>query len=137
MSKFQGIKRIIKEDFSSKDQTLIEKLAYPINQLLEFVARAMNKGISLDDNINCQIKDLDITVDSTGTPKQTVNFKSELKSQAKGLSVLRAQNLDNPNTYVSGAPFISYEEASGQIAIKNVAGLQADNKYRLKVIAYA
>lgn len=135
MARFEGVKRIVKEEFESKYHSLVDKLAPPINTMMEFVARAMNKGITFDENINCQVKDIDITVDSNGSPTVPTAFKSSLKSPSKGIIVVKATNLTNPATYPTGQPFISFSENNNQITIMNVVGIQAANNYRLKIIS--
>lgn len=95
MAKFEGFKRIIKEDFAPKDQPMIEKLAFPINSAMEFLARAVNKDITFSDNINCQIKEIDVTVTNAGVPKQPTSFKSDLKTISRGFVIVDVVPLES------------------------------------------
>jgi len=135
MAKFSFLKRIIKEDFPEQYRDLIDKLAYPFNQLAEFISLAFNNNITFQDNIYCQVKDVDVELNSSGIPKSPTKFISTLRSKSNGLFVIRADNLTNPNTYPTNAPFISFTENSNIITVNKVTGLQANNKYRLKVIS--
>ena len=45
MGKVPDLKRIAKEDFPSEYQTLIEKLAFPLNSHMEQVRNLFSKGI--------------------------------------------------------------------------------------------
>jgi acetaldehyde dehydrogenase (acetylating) len=135
--KFTSIRRIIKEDFPSKDRELVGKMAQPINNMFQFQATVFNNGITFSDNINCQIKDIDITVDATGKPTSAVVFKSTLKTSSQGILVIKATNLTNSDIYPTGAPFVSSSENNSQITINNVTGLQAGQKYTLRIISIA
>lgn len=137
MAKIQGFRRIIKEDFDSKEQGLIDKLAFPINIMFESLVSALNKRLTFQDNINSQIVDVFVTVDVTGTPSKTTAFKSDVTGQVQGLWVVRADNLDNPGTYPTSAPFISYSSNGTQVIVNNITGLQAGERYKLRILAFA
>jgi hypothetical protein len=48
----------------------------------------------------------------------------------------RAQNIDKPGTYVSAAPFVSFEQVADNITIKNITGLTANTSYTLRLVAF-
>ena len=134
---FSTFRRLLKEDFDPENQALIDKLAFVINPLIETMTRAFTRNLSFDDNINCQVKSLEITVDSSGVPTQTTSFRSSLTSKSQGIFCVRAQNLTNSSTYPSGGVLISFTENQKIITIQHVTGLQANNKYQLKIISIA
>lgn len=136
MSKLQSFKRIIIEDFEEKDRTLVGKLASSINSFAEDVLNALTNNISIDDNMNFVKKDLTLTVDSNGRPTTKTTLKTGLKSVCVGTQVIRATNLTNTTTYATSQPLISFTDNSGVITIQQVSGLQANNKYQLKLILY-
>jgi len=131
-----NFKRIIVEDLPKESQELGSKLAYVLNPTLEQLEQAFSKNIGID-NLNQQIKVIEVTVSSVGRPTNTTQFKSELKSQAKGLVCIRAENLTNGNLYPTATPFISFSENEGLITLNNITGLQASNKYNLTILAIA
>lgn len=131
-----NFKRIIVEDLPKESQELGNKLAYILNPTLEQLEQAFNKNIGID-NLNQQVKSIDVTVGGTGAPTNTTQFKSELKSQAKGIICIRAQNRTNGNLVPTSTPFISFSENEGLITITNISGLQASNKYDLTLLAIA
>lgn len=135
MAKLTFLKRLIKEDFKQADQELIGKIAFILNPALESITNVLTRNLTFEDNFAGQIKEVDLTVDASGKPINTTSFKSDLNGSCKNLIVTRAQNLTNTAVYPSSAPFISFSESNGQIFINNCTGLQANNKYRLRILA--
>ena len=131
--KVQGFKRIVREDFPEEQQDLADKLGFSINAFADDIINLVNNNITIDDNLNWQVKEVDIVVDASGIPVNSVQFKSTLKGRCKGCQVTRADNLTNTNTYPTSAPFVSFTDNNGVIIINHVSGLQANQKYRLRL----
>lgn len=136
MSKLQGYKRIIQEDFDEKERPLVGKLGYSLNPTLEDILNVLNKNISIDDNLNITKKDLTITVDGNGVPITTSNLKTDLASNCVGIQVIRASNLTNTALSPTSTPFITFTETNGVLNIRKITNLQANHKYQLKLILY-
>ena len=134
MSKLQGFKRILAEDFDEKERPLVSKLAYSINPAFEDIQFAMNKGLSIEDNLNFNKKDITVIVDASGIPNTDVVVKSGLASSCSGIIVIKATNLTAPATSPTNTPFITFSDNSGQISINKITGLQASNQYRLRLL---
>lgn len=136
--KIPSQKKIVKSEFDEESQELVEQLGIIIDYNFERVFNALNKNLSLGDNLSSFVKDLDITVDSNGLPITPVKVKSDLiPARPAGTLILSARNLTNTTTYPSGAPFISFSEFNGLVSIEHVTGLQANNKYKLTVVFFA
>jgi hypothetical protein len=135
MAKLGFLKRLIVEDFNKDDQRVAGKIAYVFNPSMEQLVQALTNGITFEDNIASQVKEITITVDAAGKPISNTSFKSTLKGQCKNIIVTRANNLTNSAVYVTSCPFISWTEDQGQIMIDHVAGLVAGNKFQLRLIA--
>ena len=67
--KLKSFRRIITQDFDKEYQKLIEQISSPINNAFNELYFTLNGRVSLQDNVYCTVKDLDITVDSNGNPK--------------------------------------------------------------------
>lgn len=134
MAKIQSFKRIIKENFDSDYQDLIDAIGGSINVFAEDVINAFNKNITVDDNLKMEYKDVDVTVNASGLPNITTQYKTVLLGRIKGVSVERAENLTNSTTYPTSAPFITFTQNDQVITIKHITGLVANNKYRLTVL---
>jgi hypothetical protein len=132
--KVTEFKRLVTEDFDAKDRGVVEKLARVLNPVIEQMASALNKNLTFADNIAAPIKDFDVMVNSSGVPKVSTAFKTGLSANIKGLFVIKAENLTNPAVSPTSQPFVTYTESDGLVYVSKITGLQADNKYRLRVI---
>jgi hypothetical protein len=135
MAKIPEIKRIKVEDFKEEDRDTVAKLANVLNTALEQIQSALTNNLTFSENFRGQMKDIEVTVDSSGVPTVDTSFKSSLSSSCKGLWVIKAENLTSSGTYPTAAPYVSFTESSGQIYVEKITGLQSANKYRLRIIA--
>lgn len=135
MAKLPSWKRIIEQDYPQKYQDLIQQLAVPLNYGIEVLYSLLNGKLTFKDNIASTIKELDVQVDSSGKPLTTTTIKKTSSDRIEGIIVVRAQNLTNSTIYPSSGVFISYTETTDSIIINNITGLQANNFYRINVIA--
>lgn len=135
MAKIKTLPRLIAEDFDQQNQELISKIAFVTNPAFEQIVQAFNKNLTVEDNLNMQVKDLEITVDSGGVPITTTSFKSSLRGNAKGLIVIRVDSLEKTQVYPTSSPFITFSESAGQITINHVTGLVPNSKYQIRVFS--
>lgn len=130
--KFNGFKKLVKEDFDSKDQALIEKLAFVFNPLIEQLVQAFNKNVDFD-NLNQEIIYLNTKVNATGVPILGTDVKTTLKTRLKGIQCISALNLTD-TLPPAGAPFVTYTVSSNLIKITNITGLLPNKDYQLTLI---
>lgn len=135
--KFESPKRLIREDVSEEDRALAEKVGGIINSSFEQIAKLFDNNLSIEDNFNQSKKDIIITVNTSGTPITAVQFKTDISGNCAGIQVIKAENQTNVRTYPTGCPFISFSESNGVITVNNITNLQANNKYKLKLIIYS
>lgn len=95
MAKIQSFKRIIEEDFPKEYKGLISKLAYSLNTFADDVSNALNRNLSISDNLNLNIKDVNVTVNNAGAPTTTLIIKTGLPGNCSGVAVVKASNQDN------------------------------------------
>lgn len=136
MAKPQSFKRIIVEDFDSKDRPLVSKLAYAINGFAEDMLNTLTRQITIDDNLNWKKKDVTIAVDVAGTPTTTTQISTDLDHACQGVLVIKCTDLVTAGRPPGSTPFISFTEKSGIISITNVTGLVGNNQYSLRVILF-
>ncbi len=136
MARLPSFRRVFLSDYSEEEQPLVSKLSQTINQGLETLFDALNKKISLGDNILCTVKDVVIQVDSSGTPQNATSFQLDITGTIVGCVVLKAENLTNTAVYPTSSPFISYTQTQNGIRIDHVTGLQSNNQYRLRIVAF-
>jgi hypothetical protein len=133
--KLPNFRRIIASDYDQKYKDLVETLAVSINQGMDSVYDALNKKITLKNNVLCTTKDVVLQVDQTGKPIQAAGIKLDFTNKASVLFVGKAENLTNLNVYPTGV-FVSWTQASDFIQINNVSGLQVGASYRLRIVVF-
>jgi len=136
MSKLASYKRIITSDFEEDNKALIEQLAFPINDGFNALYFAVDGKLSLKDNIACTVRDLDIVVTTTGNPTSATSFTLNKQGLMIGCQVISALNQVNSLVYPIGQPFISFTQNNTVITINNITGLQANQRYKIRVVAY-
>jgi len=133
--KLPSFRRIIKNDYEDKYQSLVETLSVSINYGIDSLYDALNKKISLKYNILGTVKDVTVQVDSTGKPIQTTGFKLDFTNKVAGVFVGKAENLTNPNDFPASV-FIHWTQNGDSVQINNIAGLSTSNSYKLRIIAF-
>lgn len=135
--KVQPYKRIVTEDYDSKDQDMIGKLAYSINQPMQDIITALTNNLSIEDNFNQIKKDITTQVDASGIPTTTLQFKTGLSGSCAGITVIKVTNTTNPRTYPTSQPFLSFTENSGVVTVNNITGLPSGNSFQIRLILYS
>lgn len=136
MPKLASYRRIITNDFDKEQKKLIEQLSSPINDSFNELYFAVNGRISLRDNVYCSVKDVDIIVDINGSPTTTTSFSLDKQGSVLGCTVLSALNQTNTAIYPTGQPFISFLQNGTSIIVNNITGLQAGNRYTVRIVAF-
>jgi hypothetical protein len=137
MAKLKSFRRIITTDYDQKYSDLVEKMGSVINDSVTDILFTLNGRLDIRSNFYCTYKEIEVTVDATGTPtSRTVFTLTNPGVQVIGLSLLYAANQDNPSVYPTTAPFISWVQVDNGILINNITGLQANNRYKLRIIAW-
>lgn len=137
MSKIQSFKRIIIEDFDEKDRKLVSKLAYSMNIFAQDLENALNKGLTIADNLSLVQKDVNVTVDVSGTPKSNIQIKTDLASTCKGVLVIKVTDLVTTGRPPAASPFVTFtENGTGLINITNITGLIGENSYSLRIVLF-
>lgn len=137
MPTLKSYKRIITQDYDKEDEKLIEQLGGTVNDAFNDVYFVLNGKVDLKTNIACTVKDIEITVNSTGAPvNRTVFTVKNPATPVIGISVIFAQNLTNSAVYPTSQPFISFTPIESGILINNITGLQANQRYLIRLIAW-
>lgn len=135
MARIPPIKRLSTEDFREQ-QGWIGKLLSPVNQFMETVTGALSKGLTFGDNLNAQVKDLDVSIPSAGSAFP-IYYTSSLAGRPVALWVGNAvERAANPSP-ITSAVYVDWEFINGQIKINNISGLSASKKYRITLISIA
>lgn len=133
--KLNDIKRLSTDDFPRDQAALVSKLAFALNPFLEQISTMFNKNIDFD-NLNQEVINVTVELDSSGVPKTLTDIKSNLKTKVRGLVCIRAVNLENDGTFPTNAPFVSYTVLGNLTRIQHVTGIPANKRYTLTLISY-
>lgn len=129
--KIDGGKRLVGQDFESKDRALIDKLGTVLNPFTEQVTQGFRKNLTVADNLNDEYKTFVLSVDINGIPTTVASFQTIVTGKVSGIPVVRAINNTNVNVYPTGAPFISFSQNSNILQIQHITGLTAGDKWSL------
>lgn len=136
MPKLKSYKRIITQDYKPEDQDMIEQLGGSVNDSFNDIYFALNNRISLVDNIFCTVRLVDVTVNSAGIPVNRTTFALNTTFPVIGCQVISAMNQTNSAAYPTGAPFISFTQIDQALLINHITGLQPNQRYTLRIVAY-
>ena len=130
-----SFKRLFKNDFKEEYQALVEQLAVSINDGFDTLYNALNRGLTIRDNMTATVKDVDVVVDSNGLPSSKTSVPLDFTTKVDGVIVIMASNLTNPNSYPD-AVFISFTQQDKTIVLNKITGLTAGSKYRIRLVAF-
>ena len=132
--KLSSVKRVVQEDFKESDRPIAAAVGNCFNNFADEVVNAMNKKLSVDDNLAMEYKEIIVTIGANGSIGIT-QFQSNLSNKVRGVTVERAENLTNSSVYPNGAPFVTFVQNNSLIVIKHITGLVPNNKYRLTLLS--
>ena len=115
--------RLLKpEDFDTKDQALVTKLAFPLNIFMQQVISAFTNSIDFN-NLNMQVNTFTVTVNATGQPNVPLRFQNNLSTKLYGMICINATNTSGDSTFPVAQPFISWTQTANTITVNNITGL--------------
>lgn len=132
--RFPSFKRLTKSDYDEKYSDLVESLGFSINNGIEPILEGLNKKLSIKDNFLGTTKDVDLVVDSSGNVISGGILVNDFRGSTIGVTIIKADNLTNSSIYPTAAPWASWNSTTTGIQIYNVSGLQAQNRYRLRIL---
>lgn len=133
--KLPTIKRILREDVKEAP-SWVNGLIDPLNTFMETVYQALNKNLTLNENIASFTTDLTYKTPTTyPTGQENANFRNDLKSNPIGVQLLQVYD---KATYLPppGPVFIPWIVKDTQIIIYPVTGLEANKTYLVRLLVY-
>lgn len=132
--KLPTIKKILREDLKAAPDW-VGRLIDPINSFMESVYTALNKNITLYDNVASFIKEISYKTPATyPTGVENVSFINELRTRASGVVVLQAFDKATYTGVSIGNP-AWIEDVSG-IVISPITGLEASKTYTIRFVVF-
>jgi len=135
--KLPSFKRLNKGDFKPEYGELVEKLITSLNSIIDSVLDALNRKISLKNNILCSVKDISVAVDSSGIPTAPVNITYDFVGSASVVTVGKIVNLTNSIGYPTNGVSVYWEQvANNVIRIRHITGIIPNNSHSLRLVIY-
>lgn len=131
MAKLPPVKRIVKEDFP--EVSWIGKLLQPLSDFMENVYFALNKKLNHGDNIDSDIRTLDITGGEFPF-SFTVNLSTGTKPGHLVVTKVTEQTI-NP-AIITTAVWAHWDFQNNKVRIRNISGLTPGVRYAVTVIVY-
>ncbi len=132
-----SLRKLFKADFKPEFQELIETMLPTVNNGVEVLYEALNGKLSIRDNLAGVVRDVDLSVNSSGIPTSLTTFTLNSSNRIDGITVIKTENLTNSSVYLTSAPFITYSQIDNRITINHITGLVASNNYRIRVKTWA
>lgn len=134
MSKVEIPKKIRAEDFAPDERLMISKISSIYNDFTDSYYYHMTKSIDFN-NLNQDFVTTSVIINSSGQVTNVPQIKYNLKNKPRGIVVVSATNMKNPNVYPINTPFVSWDiTTQGNLRILNVTGLQNDSQYALSLL---
>lgn len=134
--KLPSFRRLITQDYPKEFQKLIDTLSVSLNNGIEVLYQALNNQITLRENIKSTVKDIILSVDANGVPTQQAAFTLDVTGNIDLIMVGLAVNQTNSSAFPTSGVFLSWSQNTNTIIINHVTGLQANQQYLLRVVAF-
>lgn len=125
-------KKILREDLKDAP-AYVNGIIEPVNSFMESVYQALNKNITLGENIASFLKELIYTTPSTyPTGVENVLFQNTLRTRPIGIFLMQVYDR---TTYVPppGPVFIPWVDDNGTLVIYPITGLEASKTYLIRL----
>lgn len=134
--KIPTFRRLVKSDYAKEFAGLIDTLSFTINNGVEVLYQALNKSLSLKDNIACTVKEVQVELKSDGSLRSEVAFSLDTANRILGIVVLNAINANNSNVLPTSAPYVVFSQSGKTVTITAVRGLPAGERFNLTLVAF-
>lgn len=134
--KLPSFRRLFTSDYPKQFQSLVDTLSVSLNNGIEVLYEALNNALTLEDNINCTVKNITVTTDANGKLTQNAAFTLNNTNKVDVIFVGLATNTTNSNHFPIATPFITGAQNGNVFNITNISGLQAGEQYNLRVVVF-
>jgi len=133
MSDLPPITRIKFDDVTDAPKWF-EPFLDKLNQELEYLRAAFDKGITLAGNVEGMLKELQIRTRAnyeTGEFTE-IRFDSGVPGKLNACDVKQAIDLADPTAVLAGPLSADWRDAAGQVRIRYVSGLRPSRRYLVR-----
>lgn len=136
MSKLPGFRRLRREDYPVEFQDLVEQLSASLNIGIEAIYDVLNQKANVGENIDSSVNDLTITLSADGTPVERTQITIHKSETIQGLTIVKTENLTNPATFPTTAPYATWTQNGSTVDIDHITGLNVGDEWQIKVLTW-
>lgn len=133
MASTPNFRRLSLEDFKDAPEWL-GRLVEWLNQVVEYIVLANNKGITFGENIQCEAFRVVEVLAGASAAACTAQFATTLKVKPQGVIPVRVVQKGAAYTVIGAAVTIEWRFDSGKILITSVTGLTNGTTYELTLL---
>ena len=134
MARLPVVKKILREDVKEAPNW-IERMLWPINQFFESVFNALDKRLTLVENVRAQIKEITFTTDASyPSVWENIEFPREIPAAPQGLFVMQILQDEDNHTPITTAGHADWLDLNGVITIFHISGLTAGETYTVRFL---
>ncbi len=129
MSKLEIPRQIRTEDFPAEYSGLINKLSMLLTPFMTSVYTVLDGRVDYV-NLNRQLVTVRVATDASGNIISLPVIKKDAKiGRVAGVNVVAVNNLTNPGTFVTSAPFAQGSNTETTYTVLNITGLSPNTEY--------
>lgn len=139
MALLPTLKKVQRADLSGDVPQWIDGILSYINQFTEEIYSAMNRNITIPENVKGQIKVLEFRTASDYISAQTFEEQTFLNSLGRKMQVLFVGNVVNESnlTYKYSGLSVSWQDnGNGTITVRYISGLENSKNYRITLLGF-
>jgi len=139
MAVLPTIKRIQRSDLGGNIPTWLDGVLSPLNQFMEEIYSALNKNITIPENVKAQIKVLNFRTPSNYTSAKGFNeitYLNTLNKKTEILLVGGITKLSEPNKKFDAVFPSWYDNNNGTLSIRYISGLENSTEYDVTMIGF-
>jgi hypothetical protein len=129
-------KKILREDLKGAPE-YVNGIIDPVNSFMESTYQALNKNLTLNENLSSFTKELTYkTVSTYPTNQPVTTFKNSLKIRPTGVWVMQAYD-KTTYTPAPGPVYVPWiVDNNGDIAVHTITGLEANKTYLIRLVVF-
>ena len=137
MARLPTTQRIRREDIPDAPGW-VDRLIYSINLFFEAVYSALNKQLTLQDNLAVQIRKISFVTSATYSSGDfdTIAFTRTLATKAFVLLIGQITEVADNYTPITEGVSPSWRDINNEIQITHMSGLKDDTRYNVTVIIF-
>lgn len=134
--KLPTFKRLKSQDYPEEQQSLIEQISFSLNNGIEALFEALNKKLTIKDNLYATERDVELRINSAGYPLAQTFATVDFGGPVRNVFVGKVENLTNPQVFPTSGVHVSWNNTASGIQITNVVGLPPNNTFRLRIVMF-